>query len=80
MQKGSLKQAGYMDLMLKGAQHTKGIIENVLDFTREKGHDLETAPVSESLKQAIYFATDILQSIATFEYIGFEQLDSVVKL
>lgn len=74
--KGSEKHVKYMELILSSAQHTKNIIENVLDFTREKNHDQEIGRMAEVVPQIIYFTTDILQSIATFEYLGLDKLNA----
>lgn len=73
---GNDKHVGYMDLILSSAQHTKGIIENVLNYAREHNLEMESEPISKAVPEILNFVTDILQSTTAFEFEEIEQLES----
>lgn len=74
--KGSDKHVKYMELILSSARHTKGIIENVLNYTRERTLDMESEPIAQAVPTILHFATDMLQSMGSFKFEGIDQLEA----
>lgn len=65
------KHLGYMNIIMDGALHIRGIVDNVLTFSRQKDLKIETHPAMDLISDALEFSISMTPSTVIFHVTNF---------